>query len=74
MREELAHSNVKGRNPFKDARVRRAFYQAIDIETIKTKVMRGMASSDGPDDLAAAVLGRRQAARAGPTMSPRPSN
>jgi peptide/nickel transport system substrate-binding protein len=44
MREELAHSNVKGRNPFKDARVRRAFYQAIDIETIKTKVMRDMAA------------------------------
>ena len=32
------------RNPFKDARVRRAFYQAIDIETIKTKVMRDMAA------------------------------
>ncbi len=44
MREELTHSSVKGRNPFKDVRVRRAFYQAIDIETIKTKVMRGMAT------------------------------
>ena len=44
MHEELTHSNVKGKNPFKDARVRRAFYQAIDIETIKTKVMRGMAA------------------------------
>ena len=44
MREELTHSSVKGRNPFKDVRVRRAFYQAIDIETIKTKVMRGMAA------------------------------
>ena len=44
MREELLHSNVKGKNPFKDARVRRAFYQAIDIETIKTKVMRGMSA------------------------------
>jgi peptide/nickel transport system substrate-binding protein len=42
MRDELTHSNVKGRNPFKDARVRRAFYQAIDIEAIRTKVMRGM--------------------------------
>ena len=61
MREELAHSNIKGRNPFKDARVRRAFYQAIDIETIKTKVMRDMAAPDGPHDLAASVLGRRQA-------------
>jgi peptide/nickel transport system substrate-binding protein len=44
LREELRHSSVKGRNPFKDARVRRAFYQAIDITAIKTKVMRGMSS------------------------------
>jgi peptide/nickel transport system substrate-binding protein len=43
-RDELLYSSVKGKNPFKDARVRRAFYQAIDIEAIKTKVMRGMSS------------------------------
>ena len=40
-RDELLYSSVKGKNPFKDVRVRKAFYQAIDIETIKTKVMRG---------------------------------
>jgi len=40
-RDELLYSSVKGKNPFKDKRVRQAFYQAIDIETIKTKVMRG---------------------------------
>ncbi|MBC7957174.1 MAG: ABC transporter substrate-binding protein [Cytophagales bacterium] len=40
-RDELLFSNVKGKNPFKDKRVRQAFYQAIDIETIKTRVMRG---------------------------------
>jgi len=40
-RDELLYSNVKGKNPFKDKRVRQAFYQAIDIETIKSKVMRG---------------------------------
>ena len=40
-RDELLFSNVKGKNPFKDVRVRRAFYQAIDIETIKSRVMRG---------------------------------
>ena len=40
-RDELLYSNVKGKNPFKDKRVRQAFYQAIDIETIKAKVMRG---------------------------------
>src|SRR3546814_13551544 len=29
-RDELVYSNVKGKNPFKDKRVRQAFYQAID--------------------------------------------
>lgn len=42
-RDELLFSNVKGKNPFKDKRVRQAFYQAIDIETIKSRVMRGAA-------------------------------
>jgi peptide/nickel transport system substrate-binding protein len=40
-RDELVGSNVKGKNPFKDKRVRQAFYQAIDIEGIKRTVMRG---------------------------------
>ena len=31
-RDELLFSSVKGKNPFKDKRVRQAFYQAIDIE------------------------------------------
>jgi peptide/nickel transport system substrate-binding protein len=43
-RDELQFSNVKGKNPFKDRRVRQAFYQAIDIETIRTRVMRGAAT------------------------------
>lgn len=43
-RDELVESNIKGKNPFRDVRVRRAFYQAIDIEAIKTRVMRGQAS------------------------------
>jgi peptide/nickel transport system substrate-binding protein len=41
-RDELLYSNIKGKNPFKDKRVRQAFYQAIDIEAIKKKVMRGL--------------------------------
>ena len=40
-RDELLNSNVKGKNPFKDRRVRQAFYQAIDIESIRSRVMRG---------------------------------
>ena len=43
-RDELQHSNVKGKNPFKDKRVRQAFYQAIDIQSIKNSVMRGAAT------------------------------
>jgi len=42
-RDELQFSSIKGKNPFKDVRVRRAFYQAIDEETIKARVMRGAA-------------------------------
>jgi peptide/nickel transport system substrate-binding protein len=46
-RDELQFSNIKGKNPFKDKRVRQAFYQAIDIETIKTRVMRGASLPTG---------------------------
>lgn len=46
-RDELLYSNVKGKNPFKDIRVRKALYHAIDIETIKTKTMRGFAVPTG---------------------------
>ena len=40
-RDELLYSSVKGKNPFKDKRVRQAFYQAIDIVGIQKSVMRG---------------------------------
>jgi peptide/nickel transport system substrate-binding protein len=40
-RDELLYSNVKGKNPFKDKRVRQAFYQAIDVNAIQKVVMRG---------------------------------
>jgi len=42
-RDELLFSSVKGKNPFKDKRVRQAFYQAIDIDGIQKTVMRGAA-------------------------------
>lgn len=43
-RDELKYSSVKGKNPFKDARVRKAFNMAIDIDAIRTKVMRNLAT------------------------------
>ena len=42
-RDELLYSNVKGKNPFKDIRVRKAFLQAINIDAIERAVMRGLA-------------------------------
>ncbi len=46
-RDELLYSNVKGKNPFKDKRVRQAVYQAIDTATIIDKVMQGAAKPAG---------------------------
>ncbi len=40
-RDELHESNVKGKNPFKDKRVRQAVYHAIDIAAIRDKIMGG---------------------------------
>jgi peptide/nickel transport system substrate-binding protein len=41
-RDELLYSSVKGKNPFKDQRVRQAFQLAIDVNAIKSQVMRGL--------------------------------
>lgn len=46
-RNELVSSSVKGKNPFKDKRVRLAFYQAIDINAIQKAVMRGASAPTG---------------------------
>src|SRR5258708_9886848 len=40
---ELLESNVKGKNPFKDKKVREAIHRSIDVEAIKRTVMRGQA-------------------------------
>ena len=42
-RDELLYSDVKGRNPLKDHRVREALYRAIDIAAIRRSVMRDQA-------------------------------
>ena len=46
-RNELLFSNVKGKNPFRDKRVRQAFYQAIDVNAIQKAVMRGASAPTG---------------------------
>jgi len=56
-RDKLLHGVVPGdKNPFKDLRVRRALYQAIDIEAIRLKLMNGQSLPTGvmaPSPLAA---------------------
>ena len=42
-REELLFSNIKGKNPFKDIRVREAIFKAIDVNLINARVMRNTA-------------------------------
>ena len=68
-RAELRSSDVKGKNPFKDKRVRQAFYQAIDIEAIRDHVMHGLALPAGM--LVGTGRGRLRA-RAGPEAALRP--
>ena len=46
-RDELQDSDVKGRNPFKDLRVRKAVYHAINVPLIIDKVLRGQAVPTG---------------------------
>jgi peptide/nickel transport system substrate-binding protein len=46
-RDELTHGDMKDRNPFKDKRVRQAVYQAINMELVVAKVLRGAAVPTG---------------------------
>jgi len=46
-RDQLLYSDVKGKNPFKDRRVREAVYRAIDIEALRRVTMRGQAAPTG---------------------------
>jgi len=45
--DELEGSDIKGRNPFKDLRVRQAVYHALNIDLIVQKVLRGQAVPTG---------------------------
>jgi peptide/nickel transport system substrate-binding protein len=44
---ELKYSSIKGANPFKDVRVRRALNMAVDREAIKRVTMRGLSIPAG---------------------------
>lgn len=45
--DELRTSNVKGKNPFKDVRVRRAMNMALDVDAIRRVVMEGLSYPAG---------------------------
>src|SRR5712671_1403064 len=45
--DELKYSSVKGKNPFKDVRVRKALNMAVDREAIRRVVMRGLSVPAG---------------------------
>lgn len=46
-RDELLESNIEGKNPFKDRRVRLAMCHAIDLNAIQDRVMRGASTPAG---------------------------
>jgi peptide/nickel transport system substrate-binding protein len=46
-RDELPGSNIKGKNPLKDVQVRKALYQAIDIQALHKNTMRGLSQPTG---------------------------
>jgi peptide/nickel transport system substrate-binding protein len=46
-RNELLNGDLKDRNPFKDRRVRQAVYQAINVDLIVKKVLRGQGVPTG---------------------------
>ncbi|RQO63047.1 ABC transporter substrate-binding protein [Paucibacter sp. KBW04] len=47
-RDKLLHGQAPGdKNPFKDIRVRRALYQAVDVEAMRVKLMNGLSIPTG---------------------------
>ena len=45
--DKLVESDVKDKNPFKDALVREALYRAIDIDALQRRAMRGLSRNTG---------------------------
>ncbi len=45
--DELHNSNIKGENPLRDVRVRKALYQAINMDLVRDKIMRGKSRNAG---------------------------
>ena len=74
-RDELPSSDVKGKNPFQDLRVRQAFSLAIDEPMIAQKVMLGLAHPSLRDVGTGGERLRREARRAAESgRRPRPSS
>ncbi|MBS0507460.1 MAG: ABC transporter substrate-binding protein [Proteobacteria bacterium] len=46
-RDELVGGSVKGKNPLKDLRVRKALYQAIDANALTRNILRGLGKPTG---------------------------
>lgn len=46
LKDKLNDSDVSG-NPFKDVKVRKAFYQSINMDLVKQKIMRGKSRNAG---------------------------
>jgi ABC-type transport system substrate-binding protein len=75
-RGRIALSDVKGKNPFKDKRVRQAMYQAVDVNALKTTVMRGLSVPTAinlPAPVQAGIPASIGQALSGGTRSPRRS-
>ena len=56
--EKLLFGEAGNRNPFRDKRVRQAMYQAIDVNAIRSQVMRGLSVPTGimlPDPIGAGL-------------------
>ncbi len=55
-RDKLLYANVaSGKNPFKDIRVRKALYQAVDVEAMRVKLMNGLSMPTGSPTPSAAA-------------------